>query len=134
MTSLPSWLSHHQRVLINDNNKPKASKEGQIPVFLWKCLMKSYSKNFCGLEDFGISTRQEQKPTCSVFTGFNCFGFKLSSKMFLPSECTCAQDVFCFASLRRLKKGPGLYQSDIILVQEQTRPLKQLRDHNLSLE
>lgn len=91
-----------------------ASKEGWSPVFLLKCVMKSCTKYFCGFEDFGISKRQEQKPTCSVFTGSNCFGLKLSSKMFLPSECTRAQDVFCFASLRRLKKSPGLYQSDIV--------------------
>lgn len=69
-----------------------------------------------------------------VFTGFNCFGFKISSITFLPSEYTCTWDAFCFASLRHLKKGPGLYQFDIILVLEETHLLKQLRDCNLSLE
>lgn len=77
-----------------------------VPVFLLKCSMQSYTKNFGGFEDFGRSQRQEQKPMCSVFTGFNCFGFKLSSKMFLPNERPSAWDVFCFASVRRLKKRP----------------------------
>lgn len=58
-------------------------------------------KNFCGFEDFGISKRQKQKSTCSCFTGFNCFGFKLNSKMFLPSNYACAWGLSCFASLRR---------------------------------
>lgn len=83
--------------------------------FPFEMLNEKLHRSFCGFEDFGISKRREQKPMCFVSSGFNCFGFQLSSKMVLPSACTCTWDVFCFASLRRLKKGPGFYQLDIIL-------------------
>ena len=133
-TQPPSKSSHKQPLPPLPPQQTIVSKEGLYLIFLLKCLMKSCTKNVCGFEDFGISKRQGQKPMCSVFTGFNCFGFKLSSTMLQPSECTCTWDVLCFASLRHLKKGPGLHQFDIILVLEETHPSKQLRDCNLSLE
>lgn len=103
---------HHH----HHHNKPYSFKRRLIPYFPFEMLNEKLHRSFCGFEDFGISKRREQKPMCFVSSGFNCFGFKLSSKMVLPSACTCTWDVFCFASLRRLKKGPGFYQFDIILV------------------
>lgn len=58
-------------------------------------------KNFCGFEDFGISKRQKQKFTCFCFIGFNCFGFKFNSKMFLLSDYVCVWGFFCFVLFRR---------------------------------
>lgn len=101
-------LSHCQRVVVNTTtNKPYSFERSLVACFPFEMLNeKAAEKNFCGFEDFGINKLQEQKPTCSVFPCFNCFGFQLSSKIFLPSDCTCAWDVFGFASLGRLKKMP----------------------------
>lgn len=75
VNTIPSCCQRGSQTTANNT----CSKEGLYPAFLVKCLMKSCSKLFCGCVDSEVGKKQEQKPMCSVFTGFNCFGFELSS-------------------------------------------------------